>query len=261
MKNKILIIAFFLSINSYSQDLCNTDIMNGEKLLPNNEFEKFSHYDFSKLWLVTDNNLVFGVFDNNFLRLQIKLINISRNINNSNEYDVYGKSKIYDRIVEFVGKITILKIQESERVQYGVDDEFKRAGIKTQGLLTAKFEFIEDNMISHWGNFTGNLESKWFVDKEDKIQYDDINMHSDGYFNNAFVGTFTMNNPKVETKCQWGDYRIPNIDCRFDVGTAEFNITRKYWKKGWKDVALKNKISNQNIIETKEAKIIKNWWE
>jgi hypothetical protein len=76
MKNKILIIAFFLSVNSFSQDLCNTDIMNGEKLLPNNEIEKFLHYDFSKLWLVTDNNFVYGVFDNNFLRLQIKLIKI-----------------------------------------------------------------------------------------------------------------------------------------------------------------------------------------
>ena len=37
-------------------------------------------------------------------------------------------------------------------------------------------------------NFTGNIESKWYLDKEEKIQYDNINMHSDGYFNNAFVG-------------------------------------------------------------------------
>ncbi|WP_225875156.1 hypothetical protein [Flavobacterium bernardetii] len=250
MKYKILLLAFFFSIDSFSQDLCKTDIMNGEKLLQTNEVENFSKYDFSELWLQTDNNLVYGILGDDFQRIQIKLISISKNINNQNEYFVYGKSKVKENICEFVGKITILKIQESKREHFGVDDEFKNSGIKTQGLLTAKYEFFENKLQSHSGYFTGSLETKWFLDKDDKIQYDNINIHSDGYFNNAFVGSWKMYHSIIEKKCHWGDYRVPSVECGFDIGAAEFNIAEKYHKKGWLD-----------SIETKKRETIKNWWE
>lgn len=263
MKYKILLLVFFFSIHSFSQDLCKTDIMNGEKLLQTNEVENFSKYDFSELWLQTDNNLVYGILGDDFQRIQIKLISISKNINNPNEYFVYGKSKVKENICEFVGKITILKIQESKREHFGVDDEHKNSGIKTQGLLTAKYEFFENKLQSHSGYFTGNLETKWFLDKENKIQYDNINSHSDGYFNNAFVGSWKMYNSKIEKKCHWGDFRVPSVDCSFDIGAAEFSVAEKYHKKGWIDIALKGKIRSLDIIEAKSkiTEVAKNWWE
>lgn len=263
MKNKILIIAFFLSVNSFSQDLCNTDIMNDEKLLPNNEIQKFLKYDFSELWLQTNNNLVYGILGDDFQRIQIKLISISKNINNQNEYFVYGKSKVKENICELVGKILIIKIQESKREHFGVDDEYKNSGIKTQGLLSAKYEFYENKLQSHSGYFTGDLESKWFLDKDNIIQYDTINIHSDGYFNNAFKGSWTMYNSKTEKKCHWGDYRVPSVDCSFDIGVAEFSVAEKHHSKGWIDIALKGKINSLDITETKSiSKVaIKNWWE
>lgn len=261
MKYKILFLAFFFSIHSFSQDLCKTDIMNGEKLLQTNGVENFLKYDFSDLWLQTDNNLVYGILGDDFQRIQIKLISISKNINNQNEYFVYGKSKVKENVCEFVGKITILKIQESKRKHFGVDDEHKNSGIKTQGLLTAKYEFFENKLQTHSGYFTGNLETKWFLDKEDKMQYDNINIHSDSYFNNAFVGSWKMYHSKIEKKCHWGDYRVPSIDCSFDIGAGEFNVAEKYWKKGWLDIALKNKMPNLNIVEAKSTGTTKNWWE
>lgn len=263
MKNKILIIAFFLSVNSFSQDLCNTDIMNGEKLLPNNEIQKFLKYDFSELWLQTNNNLVYGILGDDFQRIQIKLISISKNTNNQNEYFVYGKSKVKENICEFVGKITIYKIQESKREHFGVDDEFKNLGINTQGLLSAKYEFFENKLQSHSGFFSGDLETKWFLDKKDKIQYDTINIDSDGYFNNAFAGTWKMYNSKLEKICHWGDYRVPSVDCSFDIGTAEFSVAEKYLNKGWIDIALKGKIGSLDSIESKSKNMdpVKNWWE
>lgn len=263
MKYKILLLVFFFSIHSFSQDLCKTDIMNGEKLLQTNEVENFSKYDFSELWLQTDNNLVYGILGDDFQRIQIKLISISKNINNPNEYFVYGKSKVKENICEFVGKITILKIQESKREHFGVDDEHKNSGIKTQGLLTAKYEFFENKLQSHSGYFSGNLETKWFLDKNDKMQYDNINMHSDGYFNNAFVGSWKMYHSKIEKKCHWGDYRVPSVDCSFDIGAAEFSVAEKYHKKGWIDIALKGKIRSLDIIEakSKSTEVAKNWWE
>ncbi len=235
--------------------------MNQEKLLPTNKIDEFLKHDFSKLWLETENSLVYGILGDEYQRILIKLLTIEKNINNPNEYFVYGKSSVKENICEFVGKITILKIQESRREYFGVDDEFKNSGIKTQGLLTAKYEFFENKLQSHSGYFTGNLETKWFLDKDDKLQYDNINSHSDGYFNNAFVGNWKMYNSKIEKKCHWGDYRVPSIDCSFDIGVGEFNVAEKYWKKGWLDIALKNKIPNLNGIETTKAETTKSWWE
>jgi hypothetical protein len=261
MKFKILFLSIFLSISSFSQNLCKTDIMNEEKLLPTNKIDAFLKYDFSELWLKTDNNLVYGILGDEYQRILIKLLTIEKNINNPNEYFVYGKSSVKENICEFVGKITILKIQESKREHFGADDIFKDSGIKTQGLLTAKYEFFENKLQSHSGFFTGNLETKWFLDKDDKIQYDNINIHSDGYFNNAFVGSWKMYHSKIEKKCHWGDYRVPSVDCGFDIGVGEFNVAEKYWKKGWLDIALKNKIPNLNIVEAKSTGTTKNWWE
>jgi hypothetical protein len=261
MKNKILLLILFLSIPSFSQNLCKTDIMNGEKLLQSNEVENFLKYDFSELWLKADNNLVYGILGDEYQRILIKLLTIEKNINNPNEYFVYGKSSVKENVCEFVGKITILKIQESKREHFGVDDVFKDLGIKTQGLLSAKYEFFENKLQSHSGFFTGNLETKWFLDKDDKMQYDNINIHSDGYFNNAFVGSWKMYHSKIEKKCHWGDYRVPSIDCSFDIGAGEFNVAEKYWKKGWLDIALNNRINTLDYIEIKKTESTKNWWE
>ncbi len=235
--------------------------MNGEKLLQTNEVNTFLKYDFSELWLQTDNNLVYGILGDDFQRIQIKLISISKNINNPKEYFIYGKSKVKENICEFVGKITILKIQESKREHFGADDIFKDSGIKTQGLLSAKYEFFENKLQSHSGYFTGNLETKWFLDKDDKIQYDNINIHFDSYFNNAFVGSWKMYNSNIEKKCHWGDYRVPSIDCSFDIGAGEFVVAEKHHKKGWIDIALKGKINSLDIIEAKNTETTKSWWE
>lgn len=263
MKYKILFLYIFLSISSFSQDLCKTDIMNQEKLLPNNKIDEFLKYDFSKLWLETENSLVYGILGDEYQRILIKLLTIEKNINNPNEYFVYGKSSVKENICEFVGKITILKIQESKREHFGVDDEFKNSGIKTQGLLTAKYEFFENKLQSHSGYFTGILETKWFLDKDDKMQYDNINIHSDGYFNNAFVGSWKMYHYKIEKKCHWGDYRVPSVDCSFDIGAGEFVVAEKYHKKGWIDSALKGKAYSLDITESKSKtkETIKSWWE
>ena len=263
MKYKILLLLIILSINSFSQNLCKTDIMNEEKLLQSNKIDEFLKYDFSDLWLQTENNLVYCTLGDDYQRIFIKLLTIEKNINNPNEYLVYGKSSVKENICEFVGKITILKIQESKREHFGVDDEFKNSGIKTQGLLSAKYEFFENKLQSHSDYFTGNLESKWFLDKDDKMQYDNINIHSDGYFNNAFVGSWKMYHSKLEKKCNWGDYRVPSVDCGFDIGAAEFSVAEKYHKKGWIDIALKGKVGSLDIIEakSKSTEVAKNWWE
>jgi hypothetical protein len=207
--------------------------MNEEELNAKNEVTEFIKYDFSELWLKTENSLVYGIIGNEYQRILIKFLTVEKNLINNNEYFVFGKSSVKGNFCEFIGKITILKIQESKRKHFGVDDEFKNQGIKTQGLLTAKYEFFENKHQNHSGYFSGTLQTKWFLDKNDKVQYDDINSVSDGYFNNAFVGTWKMYNSNIEKICNWGDYRVPYANCDFDIGTGELSISEKYLKNGW----------------------------
>jgi hypothetical protein len=77
------------------------------------------------------------------------------------------------------------------------------------------------------------LQTKWYLDKNNLMQYNDIDINSDSYFNNAFVGTWKMYNSKVEKICNWGDYRVPQTKCDFDIGAGELSISEKYLKNGW----------------------------
>ena len=88
------------------------------------------------------------------------------------DYKKYGydKFEIYDEMPKLETIFSADKIQESKREHFGVDDEYKNSGIKTQGLLSAKYEFYENKLQSHSGFFSGDLETKWFLDKDNKIE-------------------------------------------------------------------------------------------
>lgn len=213
--------------------MCRTDIVNKEVLSEKNEIEKYTKYDFSSLWLKTENELVYGIIGDEYQRILMKIMFVERNLNSPNEYLVYGKSSVKSNICDFVGKIIITKIKELQNQNLGVDDEYKNSGIKSQGLLTAKYEFFENKKQNHSGQFKGTLQSEWYLDKDELIKYNDINLNADGYFNNAFVGIWKMFNSNIEKKCNWGDYRVPNTNCDFDIGTGELSISEKYLKNGW----------------------------
>lgn len=234
MKIRILIVFSLLTFISYGQNkMCRTDIVNKEVLSEKNEIEKYTKYDFSSLWLKTENELVYGIIGDKYQRILMKFMFVERNLNSPNEYLVYGKSSVKSSICDFVGKITITKIQELKNQNLGVDDEYKNSGIKSQGLLTAKYEFFENKEQNHSGQFKGTLQSEWYLDKDELIKYNDINLNADGYFNNAFVGIWKMFNSNIEKKCNWGDYRVPNTNCDFDIGAGELSISEKYLKNGW----------------------------
>ena len=233
MKKLIVFVCLFFSFNSWSQNLCRTHILGQDELIQKNELQKYSKYDFSNLWIQTDNNLVYGIIGENYERILIKFTSLKRSKNNTNEYLVTGKSMVKSNICDFSGKITVVKIQELKKLRFGVDDEYKNAGIKKQGLLTAVYEFVEDKNQKGSGRFSGNLESIWYLDKNDLIQYNNIEIDSDKYFNNAFVGKWKSNNSGKEKICNWADYRVPNVNCDFDKGAGELNVSEKYQKNGW----------------------------
>jgi len=234
MKIKILIVFILFSFQNYGQEnLCRKDIIEENYVSKKNEIEKYSKYDFSSLWLKTENDFVYGIIGDEYQRILMKFIFIQRGLESSNEYLVYGKSSVKSSVCDFVGKITIIKIQELEDQKLGVDEEYKNSGIKSQGLLTAKYEFFENKEQNHSGVFQGALQSKWYLDKDEKMKYNDVDLNADGYFNNAFVGIWKMYNSNIEKICNWGDYRVPYTKCDFDIGAGELSISEKYLKNGW----------------------------
>lgn len=260
MKFQFISVMIFLSVPIFGQKVhCHTDIMNGQELTEENKIDSYLKYNFSDLWLKTDEQSVYGIIGDEYERISIKIISVSKNLSHPDEYYVYGKSMVKANVCEFVGKIFISKIQETENQHFGVDDEYKGRADK-QGLLTAVYEFYENDKQPHSGVFKGQLQSKWNL-SDDIIKFNDLDLESDGYFNNAFVGIWKMYDSKLEKICHWGDYRVPNVDCDFDIGTAEFNVAEKYWGKGWVDFALKNMVSSRTNIESKLQEPVKRWWE
>lgn len=236
MNIKTIIIGFcsiLFSLNTTSsdaQELRFTDILNEEKLIDENVMGKFVDHDFSSLWL--QGEYVRGIIGEDYQRIRVKILNVVKNENNPKEYLVYGKTMVRSNICEFIGKITIQEIQETDRDHFGVDDEY--IGMtKTQGLITAAYELFEDKRQEHTGVFLGKLKTKWYLDNNNEVHYDDINAVSDGYFNNSFVGNWKGYHSTKSKICNWADYRVPSVKFGFDIGAGEFSPDEAYANVGW----------------------------
>lgn len=232
---KLLIILLLLANYSFAQN-------NGEflsrfllesELKPGNAIDQYSQYDFAGIWMQTENYCVLGIIGDDYQRIRIRLTAVRKNPNNPLEYLVNGKSNVKGNICDFSGTIKIIEINEYMQLNFGVDNEFMDKGIKSQGILIADYEFKEDPTQSHPGIFLGKLYSKWYVDSDDQVRYDDIQSISDAYMNNAFTGTWKSYSPGVEIVCNWGDYRVPMAKPDFDIGAGEFSVSEKYLDKGW----------------------------
>jgi hypothetical protein len=212
--------------------------------------------DFSSLWTKNDNKITFGFIGANFQRLRIIIITTNKNKTNPDIYYITGKSMVKDYICQYNGIIQITQINIYQNMHFGVDDMYKDKGIKCEGILTARYKFIEDSSQINSGIFEGTLNSWWYIDKNGNIQYDNIASVSDTYCNNQFIGTWTSNKTKNKKVCNWGDYRIP-FSGDLDIGAGEFSPDDKYLQYGWK--TYRDAYTNNN----EEAKLIeeKQWWK
>lgn len=235
------------------------DFLLEDELKPSNVINQYNHFDFSKLWTKTENDLIYGIIGDEHQRIRIKLISVKKNPENPNEYYVTGKSNVKENICDFSGVIKIMEIREVKELHYGVDNEYENKGIQTQGILIADYEFNENKDQNHSGLFKGELFSKWYLDSKNKIKYDDIQSIYNSYSNNAFIGVWKSYKTGKEKICNWADFRVPNTNRDFDIGAGEFSVSEKYWNKGWLDIALKNNATKH--IEKKVNRKAKEWWE
>ncbi len=83
----------------------------------------------------------------------------------------------------------------------------------------------------------------------------------DKYVQSDFSNIWLKTENSNEKVCNWADYRVPNSNKDFDIGVGEFDVSEKYWNKGWLDIALKNQVPNHAIKRNKEKRKSKEWWE
>jgi hypothetical protein len=230
-------------------------------LRPENKIDQFKHYDFSIVFSEKHSVFNIGYIGDNFRRIRIKFVSVIKNPHNQNIYYVYGKSNVLGNVCPFQGTIDITQIRLLNPMHYGVDDQYKGKGIKCQGVIIANYVFYEDPSKKHSGYFSGEVYVGWYLNGKNKIIYDDIELHSDGWCNNQFLGkwkSYSTNQTKV---CNWGHGRIPQSG-DLDKGVGEFYPNEKYWNEGW-EIFYRAWWEHPESDKTKEAEKLEKleWWK
>jgi hypothetical protein len=259
MKSIIKFVFLLASVSLYGQTVNMTTDWQKQILgnLSKTEYnDSLNKYDFGKLWTETENKDVYGIIGENYQRIRIKILSVTRHKTNKNVYEVIGKSMVKNNVCDFHGTITINSIKVYNVKHWGVDNEYKNKGIKKQGLLIATYHLDEESTQTHSGVFDGILYTSWFVDKSGKIQYDKIENNSDNYRNNQFIGTWIDYSTKKKKVCNWADFRVPNCG-DLDMGAGEFSPADKYLKFGWQ--TYRDAYFNDNKLARQEEE--KHWWK
>jgi hypothetical protein len=208
-------------------------------------------FDIASLLTKSSNTIVVGFIGTDFQRLRMKFISAIKNGDVQNQYFVYGKSMVKDNVCEFQGTLTLLSayfLKKSETTEF------------RQGIIVGDYTLFENPSQKHVGQFKGSFKIAFYLDKDDKIQYDDLRSEADEFSNNEFVGIWTSYSGKLTKECNWGDYRIP-MSGDLDIGTAEFIPDEKYVDNGWLNYTLANSGRQDKISEEARTKEEEEWWK
>lgn len=190
--------------------------------------EDISNQDFSGI--LADKRVDFiGYIGDDYHKMNISFHTIKKESNTT--YLISGSSKVRSNTCTFSGSAQILDIRELNEHEYGADD-FMKGEIKKQGICIARYSLEEDKKQNGSGIFSGILLFHWYIDNNNRLQYDDVNDDSDGYSNNQFAGVWRSHSTGKEKKCAWGQFRIPDSG-DLDIGAAEFSVNPIYTNNGW----------------------------
>lgn len=192
------------------------------------EDKEILNYNFSDI--INDKRCeLIGFIGDNYQKIDMSFNKVEKKSNT--KYLVLGCSKVKSVQCPFSGYIEIIDVRELNEYIYGVDD-FMKGQVKRQGICIARYNFEENRMQEYSGIFSGILLFRWYIDSDNKLNYDDINDDSDSYSNNQYLGEWNDYSTKKRKKCAWGQYRIP--DCGdLDIGVAEFSVNPLYASSGW----------------------------
>ena len=234
MKTKALIVSLFISFSVFGQQTIEWDFeYDSYGLKKDNLKSEYLNFDFSTL--LTPKQDFLGFIGKNFRRIRIYYTSINKDPTSQEKYLIKGISVVGKNICDFEGEIIIEQVREYKLMHYGIDDKYKNSGFKSQGILFGKYEFKENPEQTHSGVFEGVMYLKWYVDRFGIIHYDRIELFSDRYRNNQYVGTWSDYKSETKKTCNWGGYRVPNSG-DLDIGAGEFSPNEKYLNMGWEDM-------------------------
>ena len=187
-------------------------------------------FDFSEILMTTPTSYIYGVIGSKNRRIQVKLLSISKR--NENNYVLTGITKVSDNLNKFEGTITSRTIRFYEPNRFDMPYRSKVTPDNV-GVAFFDYRFEERKEDQHSGYFEGILAVRFYI-KDNKIFYNDIRKSADEFTNNEFVGTWTSFETGNSIICNWGDYRVPNVQ-GFDCGAAEFAPCDEFIQYGWQD--------------------------
>lgn len=225
--------------------------------------EKIPEYDFTKLWKSDSINVdteggkipfpePIGFIGDNYQRFYIHYTSINKNPENPFEYIVIGKTKVKNYVCSFKGTITVTDMY--------LFNEDEIPGLR-QGEVISTIYFQEDAAEAGSGFFSGRIVSNFYLDQQNNLYYDAIQLGADKYKNNTCEARWTSYKTGKSKICNWGDFGMPlPKDSDFDIGDGEIIINRKYLNNGWIS------FSELNSVDEKKSRIAKknedvHWWE
>ncbi|MDR2152907.1 MAG: hypothetical protein LBO72_08800 [Helicobacteraceae bacterium] len=214
----------------------------GKYLTPMNVNE-LSRYDFSPLFGELEyceaSERIYGCYlayiGDNYQRLHIVFDEIKKIA--PLKYAAKGQTMVKGNYCDFSGEITIDKAYRYKEFTKEYDGE-----LIDQGVAFAEVILRENDKQKGSGVFTGDLMTKWYIDANRTLQYDDIEDFADGYANNQFLGVWTSYKTSAQKRVAWGHGRIP-LSLGFDTGTGEFAVNPKYIKNGWEQHGSLNEVN------------------
>ena len=194
-----------------------------------------------------------GFIGENYQRFYIHFDTVYKDKTNNLWYNIIGKTKVNSNICNFTGRLSFNEVTLNS--QDGTENDYKSY------QLIGNYYFFEDSTKLGSGEFKGQFKINIVVDNNERISYDAIDLVSDGFRNNEFIGNWTSYKTRISKKCNWGDYRIPGCG-DLDIGVGEFSVNEKYRKFGWQTFSNAFE-GNYNSAESQKARLIekKKWWE
>lgn len=160
--------------------------------------------------------------------------------------------------VTFKGTLKVTNIRKYNVTSGGIDNTYKNKGIIGEYSIFGTYLFSQDSVQAHSGIFKGIFQSDFYLTKDGLIHYDDIEIISDGFSNNEFIGTWTSFDKQINKTCNWSDYRIPNSG-DLDGGAGDFSPIGKYLPYGWQNL---RDIGAQGTLSVKARKEENRpWWK
>lgn len=236
MKKVLLGLLFVLSMTLYGQQAeewiqkLEHPTLTNRQLCSENRKVEFFQYDFSSLMLPKHQ---FLGYIGNYFRIGMKFTSVAKNKDTLGLYNIQGVSHFGKGEYSFDGVIRMDQVREFKSMHFGADSMYKDKGMRCQGAMVGSFEFRENPKIRYSGFFKGVMTVFWYLDKNGKLCYDDVELFSsDSYHNNQYVGAWSPYGSAHTYICNWGEFRIP-FSGDLDMGAAEFSPNPRYSDKGW----------------------------